>query len=122
RPSEAELRELAAKLGSEVSASVFGSDLKTELAEDNEIRDEQLLQAWRRLSLERQTTIIDEMRAKASSKDDTDLVAKERFAQLFANQHFRGLSLELWEKEKRHILSTDSPLLILVDEDFRKED
>lgn len=121
RPSEAELQKLVDNLGTEIAASVFGSHLKVVLAEDMEVRDEQLRQAWAKLSIEKQTAIIDEMRAKTSSKDDTDLVAKQRFAQLFANQKFRGLSLESWEKEKDTILATDRPLLILVDEDFRKE-
>lgn len=121
RFSEADFRALFEALELDIAESVLGEDSGVDLHTDKEIRDEQLRKFWDRLPPDRQTSIIDELRAKSSSRDDTDLIAKESLAQLFANQKFRGLSLRDWEEEKKTVLSTETPMLILVDEDFSKE-
>jgi hypothetical protein len=106
------------EVATSVLAVVSALDLNTD---DEDIRKERLRQFWGRLTVEQRKNVIDELRAKASPTDDTDLVAKRKFSQLFANHDFLGLSLREWERRRESILADPTPVLILVDEDFSKE-
>ncbi len=121
RVSVTDLISLVSALDREVAAAVLGAASGVDLNTDEEIRNERLRLFWEGLNEEQRKNLIDELRAKTSSTDDTDLVAKRKFAELFASHDFQGLSLEEWEKRRESILAETAPVLILVDEDFSKE-
>jgi hypothetical protein len=120
-PQLDEFVSLAGSLEAEVSSAVIGPDSGVNFTVDPEVRDAQLRRYWQSLDSKAGTALIDELRSKVSTKDDTDLVAKQKFAGLFVNQEFVGLSLKQWEEQKNAILSDNRPSLLLVDEDFSKE-
>jgi hypothetical protein len=121
RVSITDLIGLVSSLDLEVAASVLGGTSGLDLNTDEEVRNERLRLLWEGLTDEQRKNLIDELRAKASPTDDTDLVAKKKFAELFASHEFQGLSLQEWEQRRETILAEPTPVLILVDEDFSKE-
>jgi hypothetical protein len=121
RVSVTDLISLVSALDPEVVAAVLGATSGVDLNTDEDIRNERLRKLWEGLKEEEQKSLVDELRAKTSSTDDTDLVAKKKFAELFAGHHFQGLSLQEWEQRRESILADPTPVLILVDEDFSKE-
>lgn len=116
-----DLIDMVAALGVEIATSVLGTIAGLDVKTDEEVRNELLRRHWETLEPDKQKSVIDELRAKRSSKDDVDRVAKQQFAELFEKYDFQGISLKEWEERRDAILAEPGPVLVLVDEDFSKE-
>lgn len=89
---------------------------------DPEVRDDLLRERWGQISQERRVQIVQELRMKSSAEDDTDKSTKDSLGRLFGTREFQTFSLKSWTAQKERVLADKDLALLLIDEDFSKED
>lgn len=105
-----------------VCAVVFGADSNIDFTLDSDVVREQIERFWKIIPRDRQRDILQELRSKISTEDDTDKGVKSALPQFFDKYTFTPMSLKRWEAEKEKIFGSSKALtLLLIDEDFSKE-
>src|SRR5882724_2340246 len=89
---------------------------------DPEVRDDLLRERWGQISQEGRVQIVQELRMKSSAEDDTDKSTKDSLGRLFGTREFQTFSLKSWTAQKERVLADKNLALLLIDEDFSKED
>jgi hypothetical protein len=106
----------------EVASMVLTGFEDVDFAGDIEVRDDEIRERWPSLTSERRVQILDELRSKNSEIDDTDKITKDDLESLFGERSFQALSFTEWTQRKEEIIKDKSLALLLIDEDFSKED